>query len=202
MSKLEQTSTGMRLRASSGISVDLPLKTEDRGDGAVRLLEYIDAHLGRPGVQVRAGERLSYGSWELWFAGTEGSALSVQEASITDPDARVNGASTALKLWESQRLECERWRSPHAPPTAVQLVAVSAGVQKGEPVEGVRYEAPAHMSGWFLTTSSYDGNIGSLRTVHLYHLIQRRPELARFLALGAGFFFRTQCGGPTEVGQS
>jgi hypothetical protein len=61
------------------------------------------------------------------------------------------------------------------------------------------------MSGWYLSTDRYDGNARSLRTIHAYHVVLARPDVARFLALEPGFFFRGSALGdvaPTEVGRS
>ncbi|WP_259368131.1 MULTISPECIES: hypothetical protein [unclassified Colwellia] len=63
-------------------------------------------------------------------------------------------------------------------------------------MEGVRYPSPEHMSGWWLTTDEYDGNIDSLVTVHFQHIIEKRPELALYMALPFGYRFNL--GGESE----
>jgi hypothetical protein len=45
------------------------------------------------------------------------------------------------------------------------------------------------MSGWWITTDLYDGDVKSLRNEHTYRLIATRPELAKYLALPDGFRF-------------
>lgn len=71
-----------------------------------------------------------------------------------------------------------------------QLIVISSGIYEGTvPVEGVRYPSPPHMSGWWLTTDEYDGNLASLKTVHAHHIIEERPELAIYLALPFGYRF-------------
>jgi hypothetical protein len=78
-----------------------------------------------------------------------------------------------------------------------QLVAISKGIYEGvTPVQGVRYPSPDHMSGWWLTTDEYDGNIDSLVTVHFEHIIEKCPELALYMALPFGYRFNL--GGETE----
>jgi hypothetical protein len=62
-------------------------------------------------------------------------------------------------------------------------------VLQGDVVQGVRYPSPEHMSGWWITTDRYDGDIRSLTQEHLYHLTAARPDLARYLALPFGFRF-------------
>ena len=60
---------------------------------------------------------------------------------------------------------------------------------EGQPTEGVRYPSPEHMSGWWLTTDLYDGDVRSLRVEHLYHVTAARPDLLPFLALPFGYRF-------------
>ncbi|WP_207221120.1 immunity protein Imm33 domain-containing protein [Pseudoduganella lutea] len=74
-------------------------------------------------------------------------------------------------------------------PRSDQLVVISDGVYEGDAVEGVRYPSPEHMSGWWLTTDRYDGDIKSLKTVHFYHIAQFRPDLNDFLGLAFGYRF-------------
>lgn len=70
-----------------------------------------------------------------------------------------------------------------------QLVVISDGVFEGSLVEGTRYPSPEHMSGWWLTTEKYNGDVSTLRTEHFYHILEKRPDLVRYMALPYGFRF-------------
>lgn len=74
-------------------------------------------------------------------------------------------------------------------PAPDQLVVISEGVYDGDVVEGVRYPSPKHMSGWWLTTNRYDGDITSLKTVHFAHIAEKRPDISDFLRLPFGYRF-------------
>ena len=74
-------------------------------------------------------------------------------------------------------------------PKADQLVVISEGVYEGDVVQGVRYPSPEHMSGWWLTTDRYDGDIKSLKTVHFHHVAECRPDLFDFFGLPFGYRF-------------
>ncbi len=77
-------------------------------------------------------------------------------------------------------------------PKCHQMVVISDGVYEGDAVEGVRYPSPQHMSGWWLTTDRYNGDVGSLRTVHFHHIAEHRLDLLEFLKLPIGYrFFST-----------
>lgn len=70
-----------------------------------------------------------------------------------------------------------------------QLIIVSDGVFEGDLVEGVRYPSPEYMSGWWLTTEKYNGDVTTLRTEHFFHLLEKRPDLIKYLVLPYGFRF-------------
>jgi len=92
---------------------------------------------------------------------------------------------------------CEHYGTTCQVVKSEQLVAISKGVLEGTvPVEGVRYPSPDHMSGWWLTTDEYNGNIDSLKTVHFEHIIECRPDLAMYMALPFGYRF--DLGGESE----
>ena len=90
---------------------------------------------------------------------------------------------------DAQREVCRQHGAPFRPPAQDQLCAVSVGVYDGDAVQGVRYVAPEHMSGWYLTTDRYNGDHRSLVVEHVSHVAQRRPDIAPFLALPPGFRF-------------
>lgn len=93
-----------------------------------------------------------------------------------------------------QQALCVRYGATFTPPTAEQMCAISDGVYEGDPVQGVRYEAPAHMSGWYLTTERYNGDHTTLLVEHIAHVVERRPDVAVFLALPPGYRFDTTGG--------
>ena len=94
-----------------------------------------------------------------------------------------------LALMRDQRAICEREAVAFDPPSLEQLCAVSVGVYEGELAHGVRYHAPPHMSGWYVTTDRYDGDVHSLIVEHVRHLVERRPDIAPLLALPPGYRF-------------
>lgn len=85
---------------------------------------------------------------------------------------------------------CDFYNTEFTPATMTQLVVISDGVYEGiNPIEGVRYPSPEHMSGWWLTTDKYDGNSNSLKTVHFSHILEHRPNVAIYMALPFGYRF-------------
>jgi len=77
-------------------------------------------------------------------------------------------------------------------PNSNQLTSISRGVYEGQPVQGVRYAMEPHMSGWFITTDDYDGDVESLHNEHLCHVLEKRPDLVDYLCLPIGWRFDTR----------
>ena len=94
------------------------------------------------------------------------------------------------KIIETQKRCCSHYSTQFVPPSYNNMVVISDGVYEGgEPVEGVRYPSPPHMSGWWLTTNKYNGDSRTLKTVHYQHIIEERPDLAIYMALPYGYRF-------------
>ncbi len=90
---------------------------------------------------------------------------------------------------DMQQRCCHHYGAEYSPAESEQLVVISEGVYEGMPVQGIRYPSPKHMSGWWLTTDIYDGDVNSLKTVHYHHVAEKRPEIAVYMALPFGYRF-------------
>jgi hypothetical protein len=156
---------------------------------AEEFLQYVSNYLASSGKQIRSGETLAYGYWLVKFEAADDGSLETWEYNA-QATAFVRGANLTLIYWRDQHFICDEHQAEFRPPRPDRLIVVSKGVLEGMPVEGVRYPSPEHMSGWWLTTDEYDGNIESLRHHHIYHVTAARPELAKYVALPEGFRFK------------
>lgn len=100
---------------------------------------------------------------------------------------KIERSDTAISVVRSQGEIC--WQQVPLFPNFNQSVVISDGVYEGKDIEGIRYESPEHMSGWWLITDNYDDNIESLMTVHFYHVAFKRPDILKYLALPFGYRF-------------
>jgi hypothetical protein len=150
-------------------------------------LGYVLAYL-RGGARLRAEETLAYGYWLTKFRPAGEGLLEAYEYSAGATEF-VPGVTLALGYWRDQHEVCDRYAAEFTPPRPDQLVVISDGVLEGDAVQGVRYRSPEHMSGWWITTDRYNGDVASLRREHLYHLTAARADLARYVALPFGFRF-------------
>jgi hypothetical protein len=177
---------GLKASGCSEISVDVDASLLEESE---RFLRYVSDYLLGSGKLIKPGETMEYGYWLVKFLGArQGDHLETWEYTA-DASSFVKGADLALGYWRDQHFVCNQYRTSFSPPRADKLSVVSAGVIEGLPVQGIRYPSPDHMSGWWITTNLYDGNIKSLRNQHIYHITAARPDLAKYLALPHGFRF-------------
>lgn len=156
-------------------------------DECYQFVSFVAAYIA-DGNKIQPGETLGYGYWTTKAVADVEGRLSFWERTA-DWTEFVPGVTTTLRYWHDQHLVCERASSLFVPPNPGQLIVISDGVYEGDKTEGVRYATPAHMSGWWITTDRYDGKVSSLKTVHAHHVTEKRPDLAKFLALAVGYRF-------------
>jgi hypothetical protein len=177
---------GLKASGRSEISVEVDAGLLEESE---RFLKFVSNYLSGSGKQLKPGETMAYGYWLVKFQEAEqGNPLETWEYSA-DASTFVKGGDLTLGYWRDQHIVCTQHKAVFSPPRPDKLTVISAGVLEGLPVQGIRYPSPDHMSGWWITTDLYDGNIKSLRHEHTYHLTAARPDLAKYLALPDGFRF-------------
>jgi hypothetical protein len=177
---------GLRSSGYSEISVDVDAGLIEESE---RFLKYVADYVLVSGKQLMSGETMAYGYWLLKFQGLEqGDQLETWEYRADASDF-IKGADLTLSYWRDQHFVCNRYGAAFSPPRPDKLTVISSGVIEGLPAQGIRYPSPDHMSGWWITTDLYDGDIKSLRHEHTYHVTAARPDLAKYLALPYGFRF-------------
>jgi hypothetical protein len=177
---------GLRASAQSEISVNVDVGMIEEAE---RFLRHVSEYVLHSGKRIKPDETMAYGYWLVKFQVRElDDHLETWEYSA-DASAFVEGADLTLGYWRDQHFVCDLHNAAFSPTRPDKLTVISAGVLEGLPVQGIRYPSPEHMSGWWITTDHYDGNIKSLRHEHTYHVTAARPDLARYLALPNGFRF-------------
>jgi len=154
----------------------------------IDLLEYLANYVLENQVHIKSGETIPYGYWLLKLKDKGSGVLEVWEYNDEATEFIV-GANLTLKYFSEQSGICKKYKSIFSPPRPDKKVAISDGVLEGDAVEGVRYHAPNHMSGWYITTDKYNGDFKTLEVINAYQLTSVRPDLAAFLALTQGFRF-------------
>jgi hypothetical protein len=176
---------GLATLGQSELQVEVA--SDDLVPDAERLLNFVVNYLRDSDRHILNGETFAYGYWLLKFIKDKG-VLEAWEYNSTATDF-IRGGSLTLTYWRDQQRICQRFGGDFQPPIADRLTVIDEGVLAGWPVEGVRYPSPSHMSGWWITSNKYNGNIETLRKEHTYHITAARPDLAQYLALPFGFRF-------------
>ena len=179
--------TGLRTKGFSDLRATVP--GADDVDAVRHLLETFAAYQIDQCVQLRPGEKVGHGYWMTRLEAAADGVLDIWEIAADGEDF-VPGVAATIRCWVDQVATCERAGAGFQPPSAMQMAAMSIGVmERNVAVSGVRYRPERHMSGWFLYTDLYDGDIKTMRVEHLFHITERRPDLTKYLALPPGFRF-------------
>jgi hypothetical protein len=153
-----------------------------------KLLTYLIDYVCQPSVVINPNETIAYHSWVLQFVATSERFYEISEVGRSRDGYQV-GVDNAIKVFDEQKEVCIKYKIEPISPLFSQYIVISKGVYEGVPTEGVRYPSPSHMSGWWLTTDEYDGNINTLLNVHYYHIAFKRPDILKYLALPFGYRF-------------
>ncbi|WP_197387310.1 hypothetical protein [Ralstonia pseudosolanacearum] len=184
---LRQETIGLRDRI--GYELSAAVDHVDLCKGCGDFLRYVGSYI-LDGAVISQGETIAYGCWltKVDFDG-EGGLMFLEY----NPEATefVFGVSNSVRYWLDQHDVCGKVGANFDPVRPDRLVVVSDGVYQGESIQGVRYPSPHHMSGWWLTTESYNGDINTLKKVHAYHVSAARPDLAKYFSLPFGYRFHS-----------
>lgn len=169
------------------IEYEVRLKSFGNIQGESALFCFIIDYVLNETPKIYNNETISYGIWLLKFVEFAG------YFEIYELDEQFKnwqeGADNSIYYFEQQKAICKDEATEFTVPLFNQNIAISDGVLEGLRVQGIRYNEPEHMSGWYLTTSEYDGDIKNMKVVSLQTLVINRKDLLQFLALPPGFVF-------------
>ncbi|QKJ30791.1 hypothetical protein HQ865_13875 [Mucilaginibacter mali] len=154
----------------------------------IKLLSYLIDYIIDNKPQIKADQTITYHSWLLKFIIDVDSRINIHELT-SNGNGFVEGADYSIKVVIDQINECNKHNAAPLFPTFSQMIVVSKGVLDNDVINAVRYPSPTHMTGWWLTTDLYDGDVKSLQTIHYYHVAFKRSDIMRYLALPPGFRF-------------
>ncbi|HYP07554.1 MAG TPA: hypothetical protein VER03_15080 [Bryobacteraceae bacterium] len=159
--KRSLNSVGTEGLSSSGLQeIRVKVSTTDLFQEAEEFLRFVANYVTESGRQIHSEETLVYGYWLVKLRAGDG-ALEVWEYDAEATDF-VPGADLALTYWRDQHRVCNQAGAPFRPPRPDRLTVVDEWVMEGLPVQAVRYPSPEHMSGWWITTDRYNGDVNSV----------------------------------------
>ncbi|UCA61440.1 hypothetical protein KB553_07860 [Chryseobacterium rhizoplanae] len=154
----------------------------------IDVIKYIVDYVADNKPTISESQNIGYYSWLLQFRVDDQNYYDLYEVNADGSDFN-RGCDTAISVIRKQSELCSHYGLPVQFPNFSQMVVISKGVYEGKDIEGIRYESPEHMSGWWLITDDYDDNIESLMTVHFHHVVFARPDILNYLALPFGYRF-------------
>jgi hypothetical protein len=174
---------------------ELTIHTSDEKliKGYSSLLIHLSNYILEQGQKIVSGETISHGCWLLKVVENPQGSLRIYEMA-GDGEQYVPGAARAVSMWAEQQTICESMLTEFDPPTSDLLAAVSEGVFQGLQTDGERCPAKHPMSGWWFFTELYKDDIKTMKTFHIAHVCQMRPDLVPYLALPFGFKFSQKKG--------
>jgi len=175
-----------------GKEVACPIGNSNQKD-AESVLRYIVDYVVGSSPKIEIGQTIGYHSWILKFEDYSEEAFLLHEADAKGT-GYVRGIDNAVRGVNEQSDICRNFRALPMFPSFGQKIAISKGIYEGLPLQGVRYPSPEHMTGWWLTTDLYDGDIKSMMVVHYYHVVFARQDIVKYLALPYGFRFHYTSG--------
>ena len=91
---------------------------------------------------------------------------------------------------------CDTYRTACSPPPPDQLIAISRRVLEGSSAAaGVRYpDSAADKSGWIVFAPDLEEDVSEFVGLHVSHLGETHPQVARYLALPVGWRFALKAG--------
>lgn len=170
------------------IEISASVNSTELVHGCIGFLKYVAKYVQTANRLINQNESMAYGYWLTKFH-LQDSVLVAFEHN-DDASSFVEGVSRAVLAWESQHAVCLRAGATFDPPRPDKKVAISAGVLEGEPVEAVRYSSPDHMSGWWITTDRFDGDVSNLSVVPMIDVTKARKDILPLIALPVGYRFR------------
>jgi len=180
------------LNSHLGKEIRIIIGSQHRED-YIDIIKYIVDYIVTNRPTISESQSICYYSWLLQFRLMDKNYYDLYEINSDGSDF-IRGCDTAISIIRNQSEICSHYKLPAQFPNFSQMIVISKGVYEGKDIEGIRYESPEHMSGWWLITDDYDNNIESLITVHYHHVIFQRPDILKYLALPFGYRFLMENG--------
>ncbi|WP_298537896.1 hypothetical protein [uncultured Algibacter sp.] len=102
------------------------------------------------------------------------------------------------KHTESQKRICEKYNSDFTQIDEKLFIGVATDLEL-EPINGLRHPKHGKMNGWYIWTGEWSNSDDFFKPLCLEHLIERKPDIIKYLGLDVGFRFLTDKKGYEDV---
>lgn len=99
---------------------------------------------------------------------------------------------------QRQKEVCEKVESDWSPVNSKHMIGISDNLN-GQPVHGLRHPPVKGTTGWFIWTGEYSTADDFFKPIHAGHLLQKRPDLIKYLGLPPGYRFLVDNKGHEDI---
>ena len=99
---------------------------------------------------------------------------------------------------ENQKDICKKYNSKWRPINKKWIIGVSKNLEK-DPINGLRHPSENGTTGWFIWTGEYQETNDFFQPMCAEHLLEKRPEIIKYLGLEVGFRFLTDKKGYEDI---
>ena len=99
---------------------------------------------------------------------------------------------------ENQKDICKKYNSKWRPVNKKWIIGVSKNLEK-DPINGLRHPSENGTTGWFIWTGEYQETNDFFQPMCAEHLLEKRPEIIKYLGLEVGFRFLTDKKGYEDI---
>ena len=88
----------------------------------------------------------------------------------------------------SKAAVCQKLGVTHVPTHPFQIIGLADELSL-IPVNGLRHPPEGRTAGWYIWTGDYQEGEDFFQPVHAFHLLDKKPEIIKYLGLPVGFRF-------------
>jgi hypothetical protein len=99
---------------------------------------------------------------------------------------------------QKQKDTCTKANSDWRPVNPKHKIGISDNLDQ-QPVHGLRHSPEKGTTGWFIWTGEYSPADDFFKPIHAVHLLERRPDLIKYLALPPGYRFLVDDKGHEDI---
>jgi len=99
---------------------------------------------------------------------------------------------------ENQKEICKKNDSNWNPINKKSIIGCSENLDK-EPINGLRHPKEKNTTGWYIWSGEYSEKDDFFKPICAEHLLQRRPEIIKYLGLDIGYRFLADKNGYEDI---
>ncbi|MCF7569669.1 hypothetical protein L3X37_15130 [Sabulilitoribacter arenilitoris] len=102
------------------------------------------------------------------------------------------------KHTESQKRICKKYNSDFTQTDEKLFIGIATDLEL-EPINGLRHPEHGKMNGWYIWSGEWSNADDFFKPLCVEHLIEKKPDIIKYLGLGVGFRFLTDKKGYEDV---